>query len=304
MKQALFVLEWRRLKASFVLSLALGLAVIIAVAFFLMSRVRQHQTYQTLNVQIETKQAALSRIDGNWRYIAIHPDETSPDQVAQAKLKVRHARHLARLYTQQKQFLSRHDNRNYLKTSLAVFHQEALLKKLSPYDFSADLIFNWQHAILFRKLIATHQGYEINGSATLPAVFLTDFSHLIKHWAVLLLMVMILSTTWTLSWVGNQHKWITLNQPNHRNWLAMNFLVILVTWLLMLFIMLGLGLLISKLWGRPLISGTHSWQNTATDHAQPLKNLLQENIMMSIVRFAILYFTWQFLSMLAARVRR
>ena len=304
MKQALFVLEWRRLKASFVLSLALGLAVIIAVAFFLMSRVRQHQTYQTLNVQIETKQAALSRIDGNWRYIATHPDETSPDQVAQAKLKVRHARHLARLYTQQKQFLSRHDNRNYLKTSLAVFHQEALLKKLSPDDFSADLIFNWQQAILFRKLIATHQGYEINGSATLPAVFLTDFSHLIKHWAVLLLMVMILSTTWTLSWVGNQHKWITLNQPSHRNWLAMNFLVILVTWLLMLFIMLGLGLLISKLWGRPLISGTHSWQNTATDHAQPLKNLLQENIMMSIVRFAILYFTWQFLSMLAARVRR
>lgn len=222
MKQALFVLEWRRLKASFVLSLALGLAVIIAVAFFLMSRVRQHQTYQTLNVQIETKQAALSRIDGNWRYIATHPDETSPDQVAQAKLKVRHARHLARLYTQQKQFLSRHDNRNYLKTSLAVFHQEALLKKLSPDDFSADLIFNWQQAILFRKLIATHQGYEINGSATLPAVFLTDFSHLIKHWAVLLLMVMILSTTWTLSWVGNQHKWITLNQPNHRNWLAMN----------------------------------------------------------------------------------
>ena len=103
MKQALFVLEWRRLKASFVLSLALGLAVIIAVAFFLMSRVRQHQTYQTLNVQIETKQAALSRVDGNWRYIATHPDETSPDQVAQAKLKVRHARHLARLYTQQEQ---------------------------------------------------------------------------------------------------------------------------------------------------------------------------------------------------------
>ena len=59
MKQALFVLEWRRLAASFVLSLALGLAVIGAVAFFLISSVRQQQTHEAIRAQLTAKQTAL-----------------------------------------------------------------------------------------------------------------------------------------------------------------------------------------------------------------------------------------------------
>lgn len=304
MKQALFVLEWRRLAASFVLSLALGLTVIGAIAFFLISSVRQQQTHEAIRAQMTAKQTALNQANGSWIYVANHPNETNPTSVAQARQKVQHAKQLTSLYEQQKQAFSQGDNRNYLKTSLKVFDQEKILKKLSPDDFSTDLIANQRQAYLFRKLLTTHQGYEINGSSTLPAVFLTDFSGLLSHWSVILLMVMILSTTWTLSWFGKQHEWVMLNQPNSWIWLGMNFLVALLTWFMMLGIALSLSLLISKIWGQPFISGHHGWQNTATNITQSLKALFQENLLGSVVRFGLIYFIWQILCLFAAQIRR
>lgn len=304
MKQALFVLEWRRLAASFVLSLALGLAVIGAIAFFLISSVRQQQTHEAIRAQMAAKQTALHQANGSWIYVANHPNETNPVSVAQAKQKVLHANQLTRLYEQQREAFSQGDNRNYLKTSLRVFDQEKILKTLTPDDFSADLIANQHQASLFRKLLTTHQGYEINGSSTLPAVFLTDFSSLLSHWSVILLMVMILSTTWTLSWFGKQHEWVMLNQPNSWIWLGMNFLVALLTWFVMLGIALSLSLLISKIWGQPFINGHHGWQNNATNVAQSLNVLFQENLLESVVRFGLIYFIWQILCLFAARIRR
>lgn len=107
MKQALFVLEWRRLAASFVLSLALGLAVIGAVAFFLISSVRQQQTHEAIRAQLTAKQTALHQANGSWIYVANHPNETNPVSVAQAKQKVQHAKQLTSLYEQQKQAFSK-----------------------------------------------------------------------------------------------------------------------------------------------------------------------------------------------------
>ncbi len=181
--KALLAFEWQRLKSSFVLSLLLGVVIVGVGALFWMANVRQTQTLQGMRKQVAAKQERLRDASGAWQYVVSHPDESTAAEIAEAKRKLALAGQLLETYQHQSQALRQRNSPRYFKTSLKTFKQEKKLNQMSPVDFTVDFGENRVQTVTFKKLLSARQGYEVNGSSTMTAVFMTDLSRLLSNWS-------------------------------------------------------------------------------------------------------------------------
>ena len=111
----------------------------------------------------------------------------------------------------------------------------------------------------YQTLQKEHQAFE-NPTATMQVPgLLVNWQRLLAAPLTLALVILILSTLWVTAVFTANQQWMQLNVQPEWHWLAANWLVMSMGWVLLLIIANGFMLVLATLFGRPLLSGTVSW---------------------------------------------
>ncbi|MCI2172141.1 hypothetical protein [Schleiferilactobacillus perolens] len=294
--------EWRRLYRSHLAAGLLGLAVLLSLLFFWFTKVGVDQYRQELLRTVTHTEETVGGEIGLLREQIKTSDQ--PAEKKQLKTEFNQAGRIDDGLMAQIEAIQRRQSAPFLRGGIHARQEDIRYARQFQNGLLADPKQNRAVITEYQARLTHDQAFENLHTSLQPPIFLVNWQHLLANPVTLILAVLLFSTIWVMAQFTANGAWMQLNVFPSRRWLIANGLVMVMSWFGWMVFTNAIALLVSVLWGQPLLSGQINWLAQYPGTNQSYLTMWLRYCGQSWLSFSLGYFIWLALTQLIQQRRR